>query len=187
MKNVNDFIDSLPLLPAEVMEVKAAYERSLRFNWVNARKEIQKLSDERIEEKQNKKVQALFTEDKVNQLVKIDDVLICYIEDLWMMGYSSAAISKALKYSVSSSRISQLMPPVNKRKRGQVIELLNDFETEFDVDKWRLATCGSFRTGPRITDEEKAKFKEMYRKGYSIEKIAYITGRSVNAVRKWVK
>ena len=187
MKKVLDFIDSLPLLPSEVMEVKEAYERSLRFNWVKAREEISQLCDERIDEKQNKKVQALLTEDKVNQLVKIDDVLIYYIEDLWQLGYSSAAISKALKYSVSSSRISQLMPPVNKRKRGQVIELLNDFETEFDVDRWRIATAGTYRTGPRITDAEKAKFKDLYRQGWSIDKIAYFTGRSANAVRKWVK
>jgi hypothetical protein len=188
MKNdVLVFIDNLPLLPYEVAEVKAAYERSLHYSWVQAREEIAKLSDDRIDEKHDKKLKALLTEDKVNQLVKIDDILLYYIEDLWMLGYSSAAISKALKYSVSSSRISQLMPPVSKRKRGQVIELLNDFITEFDVERWRIANCGSYRTGPRITEEEKQKFKDLYRKGYSIDKIAYMTGRSANAVRKWVK
>lgn len=187
MKDVLYFIDSLPLTPAEVVEVKAAYERSLRFNWIKAREDIKGLCDERIEEKQNRKVKALLTDDKVQQLVKIDSVLLYYIEDLWQLGYSSAAISKALKYAVSAARISQLMPPVSKRKRGQVIELLDDFETQFDVEKWRLPNCGAYRQGPKITDKEKAKFKELKDKGYSITYIAMVTGRSENAIRKWVK
>lgn len=188
MKNdVFSYIDNLPLLPYEVAEVKAAYERSLHYSWVQAREEISKLSESRIDEKHEKKIKALLTEDKVNQLVKIDDTLLYYIEDLWTLGYSSAAISKALNFSVSSSRISQLMPPVSKRKRGQVIELLTDFITEFDVERWRIANCASYRTGPRITEEEKQKFKDLYRQGYSIDKIAYMTGRSATAIRKWVK
>ena len=117
MKEVKYFIDNLPLTPAEKIEVQEAYERSLRFNWVKARQDIKQLSEERIDEKRSRKVQALLTDDKINQLVKIDDGLLYYIEDLWYLGYSSAAIAKGLKNSVSAARISQLMPPVDKRKR----------------------------------------------------------------------
>lgn len=187
MKQISIFIDNLPLTPSEKVEVQEAYERSLRFNWVKARQEIKELSEERIEEKRNRKVKALFTDDKVNQLVKIDDVLVYYIEDLWYLGYSSAAIAKGLKNSVSAARISQLMPPVDKRKRGQVIELLDDFQTEFNVDKWRLASNSTYRQGPKITDKEKQKFRELKAQGYSITYIAQVTGRSENAIRKWVK
>lgn len=187
MKDIERFIDNLPLTPAERIEVQEAYQRSLRFNWVKARQDIKQLSEDRIEEKRSRKVQALLTEDKINQLVKIDDGLLYYIEDLWYLGYSSAAIAKGLKNSVSAARISQLMPPVDKRKRGQVIELLDDFETEFNVDKWRLKTCSSYRQGPKITDKEKQKFRELKAQGYSITYIAQVTGRSENAIRKWVR
>lgn len=187
MKEVKHFIDNLPLTPAEKIEVQEAYERSLRFNWVKARQDIKQLSEERIDEKRSRKVQALLTDDKINQLVKIDDGLLYYIEDLWYLGYSSAAIAKGLKNSVSAARISQLMPPVDKRKRGQVIELLDDFQTEFSVDKWRIKTCGQYRQGPKITPAEKEKFRELKAKGYSITYIAQVTGRSENAIRKWVK
>ena len=57
MKNdVLFYIDNLPLLPYEVAEVKAAYERSLHYSWVQAREEIKKLSESRIDEKHEKKI-----------------------------------------------------------------------------------------------------------------------------------
>ncbi len=96
-------------------------------------------------------------------------------------------ISKGLNFAVSAARISQKLDPVDKRKRGQVIELLDDFETEFNLTRWRLPSCNSYRQGPKLTEEEKEKFRELRAMGYSIAYIASQTGRSENAVRKWVK
>lgn len=187
MKNFSAFLDSLPITPAERKEIETALDRASSLYWVNARDELKKLCVDRIEEKKDRKIKALLTEDKINQLVKIDDVLFAYIEDLWGYGYSSAAISRGLKYSVSAARISQKLEPLGIKKRGQVIELLEDFEAEFDLKKWRIANQGVYATGPRIKEEEKNKFKELYKKGYSITYIAQLTGRSETAIRKWVK
>ena len=187
MKNFSAFLDSLPITPAERKEIETALDRASSLYWVNARAEIKTLCEDRIEEKREKKIAALLTEDKVNQLVPIDEVLFCYIEELWGYGYSSAAISKALKYSVSAARISQRLEPLGIKKRGQVIELLEDFESEFDLTRWRISNQGNYNTGPRIKQEEKEKFRALYAKGYSIAYIAHLTGRSESAIRKWVK
>ena len=181
------FLETLAVSPAEKVEITKALDRRYSLEWVNARNELKGLCEIRTEEKKMRKLQALLTEDKINQLVKIDDILLAYIEELWNMGYSSAAISKALYCSVSAPRISQIMQPVTVRKRGQVIELLEDFELDFNLDLWRLKTTGVYRQGPRITEQEKEVFKKLRSKGYSVTYIANITGRSENAVRKWVK
>ncbi len=181
------FLETLAVSPAEKVEIKKALDRRYSIYWINAREELKKLCDNRLNEKREKKLKALLTEDKVNQLVKVDDVLLIYIEELWNMGYSSAAISKALKYAVSGATISQKMESVNVRKRGQVIELLEDFELDFNLDLWRLKTTGAYRQGPKITDREKALFRKLKSQGYSTSYIASVTGRSENAVRKWVK
>jgi SOS response regulatory protein OraA/RecX len=187
MKNIIAFLDSLPITSAERKEIEVALDRASSIYWVNARAEIKTLCEDRIEEKKDRKIKALLTEDKINQLVKIDDVLFAYIEDLWGYGYSSAAIAKGLSYAVSSARISQKLEPLGIKKRGQVIELLEDFETEFDLKRWRIANQGQYNTGPRIKQEEKEKFRELYKKGYSITYISQMTGRSETAIRKWVK
>ena len=185
MKNYE--LACLPLTPKEKEELSAALERRSSLYWVKAREELKGLCEDRIEEKKSRKIRALLTDDKVNQLLPIDEVIWCYIEELWGLGYSSAAIAKGLNYSVSAARISQKLDPVYKRKRGQVIELLDDFETEFNLTRWRLPSCNSYRQGPKITEEEKEKFRELRASGYSIAYIASQTGRSENAVRKWVK
>lgn len=188
MKNQNLlFLNTLAVSPAEKVEITKALERRYSIYWVKAREELKELCDSRLAEKKEKKLQALLTEDKVNQLVKVDDITLIYIEELWNMGYSSAAISKALKYAVSGATISQKMEPVCVRKRGQVIELLEDFELEFNLDLWRLKTTGAYRQGPKITEKEKEVFKKLKSQGYSTSYIASVTGRSENAVRKWVK
>ena len=181
------FLETLAISPAEKVELKKALDNRYSLYWVNARAELKEMCANRLEEKKEKKIQALLTDDKVNQLVKVDDLFWVYIEELWYMGYSSAAISKALKYSVSSAIISQKMQPVNVRKRGQVIELLEDFELNFNLDLWRLKTVGVYKQGPKITDKEKELFKKLKGQGYSVSYIASVTGRSENAVRKWVK
>ena len=187
MKNYNIFLETLPITPKEKEEISAALSRRDSLYWVQAREELKGLCESRIEEKKDRKIKALLTEDKINQLVKIDDVLFAYIEDLWGYGYSSAAIAKGLSYAVSSARISQKLEPLGIKKRGQVIELLEDFETEFDLKRWRIANQGQYNTGPRIKQEEKEKFRELYKKGYSITYISQMTGRSETAIRKWVK
>ena len=181
------FLETLAISPAEKEEIKIALDNRYSLYWVNARDELKELCASRLAEKKERKIQALLTDDKINQLVKIDDILLVYIEELWNMGYSSAAISKALKYAVSGARISQIMQPVKVRKRGQVIELLEDFELDFNLDLWRLKTVGVYKQGPKITDKEKELFKKLKGQGYSISYIASVTGRSENAVRKWVK
>ena len=181
------FLETLAVSPAEKEELKKALDNRYSLYWVNARNELKGLCKIRTEEKKDRKLKALLTEDKINQLVKIDDTLLIYIEELWNMGYSSAAISKALYCSVSAPRISQIMQPVKVRKRGQVIELLEDFELDFNLDLWRLKTVGTYKQGPKITDREKELFKQLKSKGYSTSYIANVTGRSENSVRKWVK
>ena len=187
MMKDSTLLKSLPITPKEHQELSAALERRDCIYWVKARAEIPQLCESRITEKKDRKLQALFTEDKVNQLVPVDDILLIYVEELWSYGYSSAAISKALRYAVHPATISQKMEPVDKRKRGQVIELLDDFETGFDLDTWRLKNCGAYKQGPKITAEEKQRFRELKEKGYSISYISKVTGRSENAIRKWVK
>lgn len=186
-KEIYSYVETLPLLPYEKEEVLKAVERSLAFEWVKARQEIKWLVEDRIKEKKERKLSALLSDDKVNQLVPISEDLLYYIEKLWGYGYSSSAISKGLKYSVSAPIISQKMDPVSVRKRGQVIELMNDFISEFNVNSWRLPTSTTYKQGPKITEEEKQKFKELKQKGYSTEQIAYYTGRSANAIRRWLK
>jgi len=186
-RDVLVFIDNLPALPYEKKEIRDAFERASGIYWVKARQEIKELCSSRIEEKQDRRLKALLTEDKTNLLVPCDEVLFGYIEELWNYGYSSAAISKGLNYSYSAARISQRLEPVSKRKRGQVIELLEDFITEFDLEKWRLKTTPTYKQGPKITDLEKQQFRLLYSKGYSIQSIAEQTGRSEGAIRKWVK
>lgn len=181
------FLETLAISSAEKEELKIALDRRYSLYWVTARNELKEMCANRLEEKKEKKIQALLTDDRVNQLVKIDDVFWVYIEELWEMGYSSAAISKALKYAVSGARISQIMQPVKVRKRGQVIELLEDFELDFNLDLWRLKTVGVYKQGPKITEKEKELFKKLKGQGYSISYIASVTGRSENAIRKWVK
>lgn len=180
-------LEFLPLTPKEKEELTAALERRYSLYWVKAREELKGLCESRIAEKEDRNLKYLLTDDKVNQLVPIDEVILVYIEELWELGYSSAAIAKGLRYSVSPATISQKMEPVAVRKRGQVVELLDDFETNFDLEKWRLKTSPTFNQGPKITPDEKQKFKDLYGKGYSISYIAKVTGRSENAVRKWVK
>lgn len=180
-------LEFLPLTPKEKEELIAALERRYSLYWVKAREELKELCEERVKEKEERKLQYLLTDDKVNQLVPISDILLIYIEELWELGYSSAAIAKGLRYAVSPAIISQKFDPVAVRKRGQVVELLDDFETDFDLEKWRLKNSPTFNQGPRVTEEEKTKFRELYNKGYSIAYISKITGRSENAVRKWVK
>lgn len=177
----------LPLTPKEKEELTEALERRYSLYWVKAREELKGLCESRIAEKEDRNLKYLLTDDKVNQLVPIDEVILVYIEELWELGYSSAAIAKGLRYSVSPATISQKMEPVEVRKRGQVVELLDDFETEFNLSKWRLASQYHYAQGPKITPEEKQKFKELYKQGYSISYIAKVTGRSENGVRKWVK
>lgn len=180
-------LEFLPLTPKEKEELTAALERRYSLYWVKAREELKGLCESRIAEKEDRNLRYLLTDDKVNQLVPVEDALLIVIEELWELGYSSAAIAKGLRYAVSPATISQKMEPVTIRKRGQVIELLEDFETGFDLEKWRLKNSVTYNQGPKITEEEKAKFKELYTKGYSISYISKVTGRSENAVRKWVK
>lgn len=186
MKNYEELV-SLPLTPKEKEELTAALDRRYSLYWVKAREELKWLCENRIREKEEKKLQYLLTGDRVNQLVPIDEITLIYIEELWQLGYSSAAIAKGLRYAVSPAVISQKFDPVTIRKRGQVIELLEDFETEFDLEKWRLKANYNYKQGPRITDKEKEYFKALHNKGYSISYIAKVTGRSENAIRKWVK
>lgn len=178
---------NLPLTHKEKEELTAALYRRYSLYWVKARAELKALCEDRIREKEDRNLRYLLTDDKVNQLVPVEDALLIVIEELWELGYSSAAIAKGLRYSVSPATISQKMEPVAVRKRGQVVELLDDFETEFDLEKWRLANSVTYRQGPKITEEEKEKFRELYGKGYSIMYISKVTGRSENAIRKWVK
>ena len=185
-KNFEELV-ALPLTPKEKEELTQALERRYSLYWVKARAELKGLCENRINEKEERKLQYLLTDDKVNQLVPISDILLIYIEELWELGYSSAAIAKGLRYAVSPAIISQKFDPVNIRKRGQVVELLDDFELEFNLEKWRLAANYNYRQGPKVTDKEKEKFKDLYNKGYPISYIAKVTGRSENAVRKWVK
>ncbi len=185
MKNYE--LTLLPLTPKEKEELSAALERRSSLYWVKAREELKGLCESRIKEKEERKLQYLLTEDKVNQLVPIDDITLAYIEELWQLGYSSAAIAKGLRYAVSPGVISQKFDPVTVRKRGQVVELLDDFDTEFNLSKWRLAANYNYNQGPKITDAEKEKFKDLYKKGYPISYIAKVTGRSENSIRKWVK
>ena len=180
-------LEYLPLTPKEKEELTAALERRYSLYWVKAREELKELCEDRIREKEDRNLRYLLTDDKVNQLVPIEDALLIVIGELWKLGYSSAAIAKGLRYSVSPATISQKMEPVAIRKRGQVVELLDDFETDFDLEKWRLKTSPTFKQGPKVTEEEKEKFRDLYGKGYSISYIAKVTGRSENAVRKWVK
>lgn len=180
-------LEYLPLTPKEKEELTAALERRYSLYWVKAREELKELCEDRIREKEDRNLRYLLTDDKVNQLVPIEDTLLIVIGELWKLGYSSAAIAKGLRYSVSPATISQKMEPVAIRKRGQVVELLDDFETDFDLEKWRLKTSPTFNQGPKVTEEEKEKFRDLYSKGYSISYIAKVTGRSENAVRKWVK
>ena len=186
-KDIFGFIDNLPLLPYEKLELKEAYNRASGFYWVKARQEIKDLCSSRLEEKQERRLKALLTEDTTNLLLPCDEVLFGYIEELWNYGYSSMAISKGLNFAYSAARISQRLEPVSKRKRGQVIELLDDFISEFDLEKWRLKTVPTYKQGPRITDAEKQKFRDLYSKGFSIQSISEQTGRSEGAIRKWVK
>jgi len=180
-------LEFLPLTPKEKEELTAALERRYSLYWVKAREELKGLCESRIAEKEERNLRCLLTDDKVSQLVPVEEALLSVIGELWELGYSSAAIAKGLRYSVSPATISQKMEPVEVRKRGQVVELLDDFETEFDLNKWRLASQYHYAQGPKVTPEEKQKFKELYKKGYSIPYIAKVTGRSANAVRKWVK
>ena len=169
-KDVMVFIDNLPLLPYEKSELKEAFDRASGFYWVKARQEIKDLCSSRIEEKQERRLKALLTEDKTNLLLPCDEQLFEYITELWNYGYSSMAISKGLNFAYSAARISQRLEPISKRKRGQVIELLDDFISEFDLEKWKLKTAPTYRQGPKISEEEKEKFRELYRKGKRVSK-----------------
>lgn len=186
-KDVIVFIENLPALPYEKKEITDAFNRASGFYWVKARQEIKDLCESRVKEKQERRLKALLTEDKTNLLVPCDEVLFGYIEELWSYGYSSSAISTGLNFAYSAARISQRLEPVSKRKRGQVIELLDDFIMQFDLEKWRLKSNATYKQGPKITDVEKQHFKLLYSQGYSIQSIAEQTGRSENAIRKWVK
>ena len=185
-KNI-EFINSLPLLPKEKKELLSAYERSTSPYWVKAREEIKSLGAERKEEKKQRAITRLLTNDPVDSIFPIDDTLKGYAAELREMGYSASAISKGFKGAISTSWVVSYLENPELRPRGQVIELLDDFKSEFDIKDWLL--MGSYNTqhGSKITDKEKEQIKLLYSQGWSIGRISEKLKRSSSAVRRWVK
>ena len=187
MNKIVGYIDSLPLLPKEKKELLSAYERSTTPYWVKARETIKVLGEERKEEKKARAIARLLTDDPVNSIFPIPDILKGYAAELRAMGYSASAISKGFKGAISTSWCVERLENPGLRPRGQVIELLDDFKLEFDLKEWLL--MGSYNTnhGPKITDKEKEQIKLLYSQGWSIGRIAKKIKRSPSAVRRWVK
>lgn len=187
MYDVVGYIDTLPLLPKEKEELKSAYIRSTSPYWVEARETIKVLGEERKEAKKQRAITRLLTDEPVNSIFPIPEVLKGYAAELREMGYSASAISKGFKGAISTSWCIERLENPNLRPRGQVIELLDDFVAEFDLKEWVL--LGSYNTqhGPKITAKEKEQIKALYSQGWSIGRIAKQLKRSPSAVRRWVK
>lgn len=181
------YIDSLPLLPKEKKELLSAYERSTTPYWVKAREEIKMLGEERKEEKKARAIARLLTDDPVDSIFPIDDTLKGYAAELRAMGYSASAISKGFKGAISTSWCVERLENPGLRPRGQVIELLDDFMSEFDLKEWVL--LGSYNTqhGSKLKQKEIDEIKLLYSQGWSIGRIAKKIHRSPSAVRRWVK
>lgn len=186
-KDVDIYIQSLPLLPKEKAELTAAYIRSTSPYWVEARETIKVMGAERLEERKARQIARLLSDEPVHSIHPIPDILKDYARELRGMGYSAYAISKGFKGAISTSWCIERMDNPNLRPRGQVIELLDDFILEFDLKEWVL--LGSYNTqhGPKITDKEKKQIKELYSQGWSIGRIAKQLKRSPSAVRRWIK
>lgn len=183
---VLDFIEKLPLERKEKVELKSSYVRSCSDYWVKAREEIKILGAERLEAKKERAITRLLTNEPVNSIFPIDNVLKDYAQELRLFGYSCEAVSRSFKRSISTTWMIQHTEGCDLRVRGQVIELLDDFISEFDLSAWLL--LGSYNTnhGPKLTKEEKAKIKLLYSQGWSIGRISEKIGRSQSSVRRWV-
>lgn len=184
---MNEFIKSLPLTVKEKEELQLAYERRVSTYWVSAREEIPPLCEARKEERKARTIKRLLTDEPVDSIFPIPDVLKDYAFKLRSLGYSQQAISKGFKGAISTSWCITNLKEEVKRPRGQVIELLEDFERDFDAKEWLL--LGSYNTqhGKKITEKEKKQLKDMYAQGWSIGRIAEVMKRSPSAVRRWIK
>ncbi len=187
MKKELNFIDSLPLLKKEKEELVAAVTRREQPYWVQAREDIRVLGEERKEKLKEVAIQRLLGDGKVYVIVPIPDILKQYASELRSMGYSCEAISKGFKGSISTTWVIEYLDNPYLRPRGQVIELLDDFERDFDLKQWLL--LGSYNThhNSKLTKKEIQNIKDLYAKGFSIGRISEITKRSPSAVRRWVK
>ena len=187
LDDIAGYINSLPLLPKEKKELLSAYERSTTPYWVKAREEIKMLGEERKEEKKARAIARLLTDDPVDSIFPIDDTLKGYAAELREMGYSASAISKGFKGAISTSWVVSNLENPELRPRGQVIELLDDFKSEFDLKEWVL--LGSYNTqhGSKLKQKEIEEIKFLYSQGWSIGRIAKKIKRSPSAVRRWVK
>lgn len=187
MDKIVGYIDTLPLLPKEKEELKTAYIRSTSPYWVEARETIKVLGEERKEEKRQRAITRLLTDEPVNSIFPIPEVLKGYAAELREMGYSASAISKGFKGAISTSWCIERLDNPNLRPRGQVIELLDDFIAEFDLKEWVL--LGSYNTqhGSKLKQKEIDEIKLLYSQGWSIGRIAKKVKRSPSAVRRWVK
>ena len=182
-----DYIDSLPLLPKEKEELKSAYIRSTSPYWVEAREVIKVLGEQRKEEKKQRAIARLLSDEPVNSIHPIPEVLKDYAAELRELGYSASAISKGFKGAISTSWCIERLDNPNIRPRGQVVELLDNFVEEFDLKEWAL--LGSYNTqhGPKLKKSEIEEIKSLYSQGWSIGRIAKKIHRSPSAVRRWVK
>ena len=187
MKKELNLIDKLPLLKKEKEELVAAVNRRDLQHWVQAREDINILGEERKEKLKEVAIQRLLGDGKVYVIVPIPDILKEYATELRSMGYSCEAISKGFKGSISTTWVIENLDNPYLRPRGQVIELLDDFERDFDLKQWLL--LGSYNThhNSKLTKKEIQKIKDLYSQGFSIGRIAEITKRSPSAVRRWVK
>jgi len=184
--NVVLFIEKLPLEQKEKAELQGAYVRSCSDYWVNARKVIKILSEERLEMKKIRAYKRLLTDEPVHSIYPIDDRLKEYAQELRLLGYSCEAVSRGFKRSISTTWMIERTEGSNIRVRGQVIELLDDFINEFDLSAWLLLGSYNNNHGPKITEEEKSAIKTMYAQGWSIGRIANKIKRSPSSVRRWV-
>lgn len=186
MEKILRFVEGLPLLKKEKAELLAAVNRRGLPYWVQAREDIKILGEERKEKLKEVALQRLLGEGKVYVIVPIPDILKEYATELRSMGYSCEAISKGFKGSISTTWVIEYLDNPNLRPRGQVIELLDNFEEDFDLKQWLL--LGSYNThhNSKLTKKEIQNIKELYSQGFSIGRISEITKRSPSAVRRWV-
>lgn len=186
-KDILVFIEKLPLLKKEKEELLGAVNRRNLPYWVQAREDIKILGEERKEKLKEVALQRLLGDGKVYVIVPIPDILKEYAIELRSYGYSCEAIAKGFKGSISSTWVNQYLENSDIRPRGQVIELLDNFEEDFDLKQWLL--LGSYNThhNSKLTKKEIEKIKDLYSQGFSVGRIADIVKRSPSAVRRWVK
>lgn len=113
--------------------------------------------------------------------IKVTDVMVFYIIDLYREGYSTRAIADAFEGTVSKAAVHQHLKENCEdttrdiEKKGQIIELLDDIR-QLDVKKWRSSGIRkdfsnndkNKVTDPKVVD----RMFLLYKQGYKQKEIA---------------